>query len=166
MIKHICAGAFALLATGCIAAPDMAAIEAEVARFYERQMAGDDNAIYSAANADFRRAATLDEVHRLNSAVRGANCRDAVRDPSAWNNNISTESGHLITVTYDRTCVSGPLRETFIFRIMPEGPQLLNYNAESAAPSQAGAPASQQAAPAAKPSTQTPAAATPPGTRT
>mgnify|MGYP001409373454 CR=1 FL=1 len=128
MRKHFAAAALALMTAACIAAPDMAAIEAEVARFHERQAASEDAAIYAAAAQGLRDAATLNDLQRLNSAVRGAQCEPAQRDPNQWHNNMST-SGHFITVVYQRQCQGGGLTETFRFVVTPGGPQLLNYNA-------------------------------------
>jgi len=140
MLKHITAGALALLAAGCIAAPDMAAVEAAAAQFYEQQANGDDLGIYQAAAGPFRNSATVNELHGLNSAVRALSCETPVRNTGQWHNNIS-DDGHFITVTYDRQCETGTLTETFIFSMESERAFLMNYNAAGTALQQApGAP--------------------------
>jgi hypothetical protein len=168
MLKQICALALAVLASACINSADMSAIEAQVAQFYERQTAGEDSAIYEDAAPAFRGGATFADVQRLNTTIRALGCEQAVRDPNQWHNNMST-NGHFITVTYNRTCASGAITETFVFEVTPTGPQLLNYNANGDAFSNAPPQASQPEGTPDKPTEpgQTPIPTnTPPGTRT
>lgn len=168
MLKQLCAVALALLASACINSADMSAIEAQVAQFYERQTAGEDSAIYESAAPAFRGGATFADVQNLNNTVRAMGCAEPARDPNAWHNNMST-NGHFITVTYNRTCTSGALTETFQFEITPTGPLLLNYHAAGDAFTNAPPQAAQPQGTPGKPTDpgQTPIPEnTPPGTRT
>jgi hypothetical protein len=126
----------------CMSQQDLSGVESAVDEFHELQARGDDAAIYRTAAADFRNAATLEDLARINNAVRNATgCSERSRNPSSWNNNVST-SGQFITVVYNRTCSGGPLAETFVFRMTAGDAQLAGYTASGlalfpAAPAQA-----------------------------
>lgn len=151
MIKHIAAATFMLLLASCMSQADTAGVEAAAARFHDMQAAGDDNGIYQAAAPGFRQGARLEDVARLNSAVRNVRgCGAPTRDQSTFNNTMNT-SGHFITVVYNRTCTDGPLLETFVFILNGSTAQLYNYNVSGMAlfPSAPTAPPSPSASSAA-----------------
>jgi hypothetical protein len=147
------------LLTACMSATDNAAISGAVSEFHERQARGDDAAIYQAATPDLRAAATLQDLTRLDAAVRAIQgCTAVGANPDGFNNSMNT-SGHFITVTYNRQCTGGPLVETFVFRIAGAHALLQSYNASGmalfpAAPAAAAqAPAPDAATTDAKPAT-------------
>jgi hypothetical protein len=154
------AGGAALL-SGCMSQADTGAVEAAIAQFHEDQAMGDDQAIYDAATAAFRAAARLEDLARLNAAVRAVEgCTAPTRDAAQWRNNVTT-SGHFITVVYNRQCTGGPLAETFVYQIVGGEAALLNYNVSGMALFPAMAPA----APATEPTAPTTAPPeTPPAT--
>ena len=128
MIKRFAAAAVTLLLAACMSQADNSAVDAAVAQFHELQAAGDDNGIYQAAAPGFRRGARLEDLARLDNAVRNVRgCEAATRDPSTFNNTMNT-SGHFITVVYNRACADGPLVETFTFAMNGQTAQLYNYN--------------------------------------
>lgn len=154
MLKHvallIAAGS---LLTACMSATDNAAINAAVSEFHDRQARGDEAAIYQAATPDLRASATLQDLTRLDAAVRAIQgCSAPGAHPDGFNNAMNT-AGHFITVTYNRQCSGGPLVETFVFRMNGAQPMLQGYNASGMAlfPAAPAAPtaASQAPAPAA-----------------
>jgi hypothetical protein len=146
------------LATACMSATDNAAIAGAVSEFHDRQARGDDAAIYQAATPDLRAAATLQDLTRLNGAVRAIQgCSAVGPNPDGFNNSMNT-SGHFITVTYNRQCTGGPLVETFVFRIAGAHALLQSYNASGMAllappAAAAQAPAPDAATTNAKPAT-------------
>lgn len=124
---------FAAFACACMSQTDLASVNAAVDRFHQQQASGADEAIYQAAAPDLRAAASLDDLRRIDAAVRAVQgCAPPGHDPSSWNNNVNT-TGHFITLVYSRQCASGSLTETFVFRI--NGPQalLVGYNASGMA---------------------------------
>jgi hypothetical protein len=58
------------LVSACMSATDNAAITNAVAEFHNRQARGDDAAIYQGATPDLRTAASLQDLARLDAAVR------------------------------------------------------------------------------------------------
>lgn len=130
LILSIVAGA---LASACMSPTDFAPVERAAAQFHDLQARGDDNAIYLAAAPEFRAGSRLEDLVRIDSAVRNIRgCQAPARDPNTWNNNINT-SGHFITVVYNRQCADGPLAETFVFRVSGEQASLAAYNASGMA---------------------------------
>jgi hypothetical protein len=121
------------LASACMSATDNAAITNAVTEFHDRQARGEDAAIYQGATPDLRAAASLQDLTRLDAAVRAVQgCSDPGANPDQWNNAINT-SGHFITATYNRRCGGGPLVETFVFRMDGAQPLLQSYNASGMA---------------------------------
>jgi hypothetical protein len=150
---------------------ELGAVEGAVAVFHQRQAGGQDADVYREAAQDFRGASSLSDFTRLNDAVRraAAGCEPPQRNPSAWNVNRST-SGHFITVSYQRTCPSGPLAEQFTFRMDGGTPRLAGYHISGMAlfppaPAAPATPAAQESPPApdapAAPATPAQAAAQP-----
>jgi hypothetical protein len=123
------AAALAFFAASCMSQEEFGAIEGAVSRFHDQQAAKSDAETYRESDAIFRNATSLENFTRLNEAVRRAavECQTPARNPSGWNVNQST-SGHFITVSYQRTCTSGPLTETFTFRMGGQAPKLVGYN--------------------------------------
>lgn len=139
-----------VLLSACMSQQDTASVEAAADRFHAHQAAGEDQAIYDEASSGFRDAARVEDLARLNAAVRGAaGCGAPARNPNAWNNTINT-SGHFITLVYDRQCDGGPLTETFVFIVQGEQALLQNYNVAGMAlfPTLAPAAPAPEAAPA------------------
>ena len=133
MLKHVALFISVSLLTACMSATDNAAINGAVSEFHDRQARGDDAAIYQAATPDLRAAATLQDLTRLNGAVRAIQgCSAVGANPDGFNNAMNT-SGHFITVTYNRQCTGGPLVETFVFRIAGAHALLQSYNASGMA---------------------------------
>lgn len=121
------------LVGACMSASDNAAITNAVAEFHDRQARGEDAAIYQAATPDLRAAASLEDLTRLDAAVRAIQgCSAPGPNPDQWNNAMNT-SGHFITATYNRQCSGGPLVETFVFRMNGAQPLLQGYNASGMA---------------------------------
>ena len=143
MIKRFAAATLTLLLAGCMSAADSNAVEAAAASFHDLQAAGDDNGIYQAASAGFRANAHLEDLTRLNNAVRNVRgCQAPSRDPSTFNNTVNT-SGHFISVVYNRQCADGPIIETFVFSMSGSTAQLYGYNVSGMAlfPTAPSAPA-------------------------
>lgn len=150
LVLSMAAGA---LASACMSPTDFSAVERAAAQFHDLQARGDDNAIYQAASPEFRASSRLEDLARIDNAVRTIRgCQAPARDPNTWNNNINT-SGHFITVVYNRQCADGPLAETFVFQVTGNQALLAGYNASGMAlfPSAPPGPATTTAAPA-KPS--------------
>lgn len=158
MLKHFALVVSVLLLTACMSATDNAAISGAVSEFHDRQARGDDEAIYQAATPDLRAAATLQDLVRLNGAVRAIQgCGAIGANPDQFNNAMNT-SGHFITVTYSRQCSGGPLVETFVFRMAGPRAVLQSYNASGMALFPAAPAAASQAAPDATDTATKPAA--------
>jgi hypothetical protein len=118
----------AALVSACMSQTDLTAVEAAVVEFHEQQAQGNDAAILEAASPGFRASARLEDLARLNAAVRGVEgCSAPVRNPNIWNNNVNT-SGHYITVVYNRTCTGGDLTENFVFLVNGSDARLYGYN--------------------------------------
>ena len=155
LILSIVAGA---LASACMSPTDFSAVERAAAQFHDLQARGDDNAIYQAASPEFRASSQLQDLARIDNAVRNIRgCQAAARDPNNWNNNVNT-SGHFITVVYNRQCADGPLVERFVFRVTGDQALLAGYNASGMAlfPPAPPSPAATTAAPAKPSETATP----------
>jgi hypothetical protein len=148
MLKHFALSiAASSFVTACMSPTDNAAINAAVSEFHDRQNRGDDAAIYQAATPDLRAAATLQDLTRLDTAVRAMQgCSAPGPNPDGFNNAMNT-SGHFITVTYNRQCSGGPLAETFVFRMNGAQPLLQGYNASGMALFPAPSTAANQAQP-------------------
>jgi outer membrane murein-binding lipoprotein Lpp len=165
MITRFAATTLSLLLAGCMSQTEVASIEAAAAQFHDLQAAGDDNGIYQAASPQFRAGARLEDITRLNNAVRGVRgCNAPARDPAQFNNSLNT-SGHFITVVYNRQCTDGPLTETFTFIVNGQTAKLFNYNVAGMAlfpaTPPAAAPAPTDTATPAPPSSTQPAPAKP-----
>ena len=116
------------LLAACISEQDMTAVESSVAEFHARQKAGDDRAIYAATSQKFKTVAALDDLSRLNDAVRMAEgCSQPARDKMNFSSRISTE-GSFVTVSYTRTCARGPIVEQFHMRMTDGQAELEGYN--------------------------------------
>lgn len=116
------------LLAACVSEQDMTAVENAVAEFHTRQEAGDDAAIYAATSQQFKTAAALDDLTRLNVAVRMADgCSEPARDKMNVSSRISTE-GSFVTVSYTRTCARGPIVEQFHMRMSDGHAELEGYN--------------------------------------
>jgi hypothetical protein len=121
--------ALASFAVSCMSQEEMSSIEGAVSRFHGQQAAKSDAEAYRETDDLFRDTTSLENFTRLNDAVRLAavECQAPERNRNAWNVNQST-SGHFITVSYQRTCTSGPLTETFTFRMGGRTPKMVGYN--------------------------------------
>jgi hypothetical protein len=134
------------LAAACMSQADTSAVEAPAAEFPAQQAQGADAAIYEAASPTFRASARVEDLARLNAAVRAVEgCSAPARNPNIWNNNMNT-SGHFISVVYNRTCTGGDLTENFVFQVNGSDALLHGYNVSGmalfpAAPAPAAAPA-------------------------
>jgi hypothetical protein len=155
--------AFALAAVGlaaaCMSQADTSAVEAAAAEFHQLQAQGGDAAILEAASPGFRASARLEDLARLNAAVRAVQgCSAPARNPNVWNNNMNT-SGHFISVVYNRTCTGGDLTENFVFSVSGAEAKLHGYNVSGMALFPAAAAPAEQ--PTSEPGETPPAEAAP-----
>lgn len=133
MRRLMAAIACGCLLAACISEQDMTAVENAVAEFHTRQKAGDDRAIYAATSQQFKTVAALDDLTRLNDAVRMAEgCSQPARNKMNFSSRISTE-GSFVTVSYERTCARGPIVEQFHMRMSDGHAKLEGYNASGSA---------------------------------
>ncbi|MGE0045187.1 MAG: hypothetical protein AB7T08_05450 [Hyphomonadaceae bacterium] len=143
----------AVALAGCSLQQDVAAVEAAVAQFHERQAAREDVVIYNEADRALRDANSLAEIQNLNDEVRRVlpRCQTAVRDPANWRMNTSTGAGYTVELGYTRQCADGRLIESFTFRRTDGVWRLLTYNARGEPTAGQAGPAQQQRAPAQAP---------------
>ena len=138
-MKHAMLAALVVL-SACMSQENLASIDTAASHFFEQQAAGQDAEIVADSSQGFRDSATVEDLARLNGAVRALrNCTAPARDPANWRSNQTT-SGHFVTVVYDRECESGGLTETITFQIIGDRAILHGYNVAGMALFPAAAP--------------------------
>jgi hypothetical protein len=118
---------FAVALTGCGLKRNTKAAEAEVDRFHQHWNAGEFQAIYDAAHANFRSsqpadqmAATLERVKRNYGAFKSAVRR-------SWG--FSTDNGVSdVKLKYDSVYENGTAVEAFVYRMSGEKALLVSYD--------------------------------------
>jgi hypothetical protein len=119
-----------LLAAGCSSGQDLAAAQAEIARFRELMAAQQFGQIYSEASDELKKttaeqgmARPLAAVDRKLGAVKGA-------EKDGWNVNY-TPSGTSVTLKFNTQFERGTGVETFVYRIAGGKALLAGYNITS-----------------------------------
>jgi predicted small secreted protein len=120
----------ALFLCSCSAGKDVELAGHAVDEFHQQFAAGEDSAIYAAADPAYRAAFSQKANHELLSRIRqklGA-CQGARYTSEFVNFQMS---GTFVTLSENRNCAHGNLQEVFKWRISSGRPFLYGYRASS-----------------------------------
>ena len=126
----ICAFVFAL--AGCSVSADTTAAEAEVPKFHALLDAAQFTAIYAAAGADLKKAATEQDFVALLSAIHRKLGTLKTSTRHSWNVNVNGD-GRFVTLTYATEYEGGQATEQFVYRMDEKTATLSGYNINSLA---------------------------------
>src|SRR5438128_2155312 len=119
-----------VMAFGCGGNESKTTAERAVPQFHESYNTNQFDAIYQAADDQFRSATSKKDYYDFMSAVRRKLGRAKSSDLQSWNVFLGT-SGRRITLVYQTQFDEGQATERFVFVNSAAGIKLLGYNVNS-----------------------------------
>ena len=120
----------ALAFCGCSTSKDVDVASRAVRQFHEQVNAGQDDAIYTAADATYKEAMTRDTNRSFFSRIRRKLGAFKKGERTGYLVNATT-NGTFVRFHYKTHCVGGELEEEFVWRVEADRAILVRYEANS-----------------------------------